>query len=105
MIKPRCRAFQQDDCENEFIYDDSVRDKVQKNERSVDEVKVLSVNEASRGMQLSGEEVWDTTLGCGYGLPVQSAAGRWGCGRGNQDCKCNPMEGRCVTAVYTGRLG
>ena len=54
MIKPRCHAFQQDDCENEFIYDDSVRDKVQKNERSVDEVKVLSVKEASRGMQLSG---------------------------------------------------
>ena len=99
MIKPRCRAFQQDDCENEFIYDDSVRDKVQKNERSVDEVKFLSVNEASRGMQLSGEEVWDTTLGCGYGLPVHSAAGRWGCDFGNQDCNCNPMEGRCVTAM------
>ena len=89
MIKPRCCAFQQDDCENEFIYEDSVGDKVQKNERSVDEVKVLSVNKASRGMQLSGEEVWDTTLGCGYGLPVQSAAGRWGSGRGNQDCKYN----------------
>ena len=102
MIKPRCRAFQQDDCENEFIYDDSVRDKIQKNERSVDEVKVLS---ASHGMHLNEEEVWDTTLGCGNGLLVQSAAGRWGCGRGNQDCKCNPMEGRCVTAVYTGRLG
>ena len=67
MIKPRCHAFQQDDCENEFIYDDSVRDKVQKNERSVDEVKFLSVNKASPGMQLSGEEVWNTTLGCGYG--------------------------------------
>ena len=67
MIKPRCHAFQQDDCENEFIYDDLVGDKVQKNERSVDEVKVLSVNKASRRMQLSGEEVWDTTLWCGYG--------------------------------------
>ena len=62
MIKPRCCAFQQDDCENEFIYDDSVRDKVQKNERSVDEVKFLSVNEASRGMQLSGIQRWGVVM-------------------------------------------
>ena len=67
MIKPRCCAFQQDDCENEFIYDDSVRDKVQKNERSVEKVKFLSVNEVSHGIQWSGEEVWDTMLGFGYG--------------------------------------